>query len=81
MTFKVGDIVKIVPGPDRVKCGHNCYNCIYFKEHKIIITQINKKGADGITIEGQNVNDTSHCSFHPDDLRPLEINWRKRLEK
>ena len=79
MAFKIGQVVKLIQGPSR-DCRTSCYDCLSYTDRKITITEFVENRRGGRTIKGR-LNNKETCTFHPDDLRPLKINWRKRLEK
>jgi len=85
--IKIGETYKIVGR----KCGCGgikCRDCTeYFPEHLIkVISKLNENSreyqGDGKYIGGEweGNRGLNNCHFAPEDLEPIQTNWRERLE-
>ena len=74
--IKVGQILMITGKNSGCNGVEKCFNCEFYKDHKIRVIKI-KQGIK-MCVVGEKLDKTSHCCFDPRDLSPLT--WKDRFE-
>ena len=76
--IKIGETYKIVGR--NCGCGDiKCRDCKCFKEHLIKVISKHCTYDINRTVYGESTSG-NNCHFAPEDLEPIQTNWRKRLE-
>jgi len=76
--IKIGETYKIV-GRNYGCYGTKCRDCKHFQEHLIKVIGKNYMYNMHRIIYGGNTSG-NNCHFAPEDLEPIQTNWRERLE-
>ena len=76
--IKIGETYKIVGR--NCGCGDiKCRDCKCFKEHLIKVISKHCTYDINRTVYGESTSGNK-CYFAPEDLEPIQTNWRERLE-